>query len=155
MCPLRSWDHNRHGKITTEDWEQIKAGDARADNVLVAVKPGGRGDISETHVARKYRRARPYVPSPLLGSQPPRQDYHRGLGANQSRGRARGQRARRRKTGRPGGYFRNARREEISPRSSLCALSAPGITTATARLPPRIGSKSKPGTRARTTCSSP
>ena len=33
---------------------------------MIAVKPGGRGDISETHVAWKYRRALPYVPCPLL-----------------------------------------------------------------------------------------
>ena len=63
---LRAFDRNRDGKITADDWERIKAGDARADNVLIAVKPGGRGDISETHVAWKYRRALPYVPSPLF-----------------------------------------------------------------------------------------
>jgi outer membrane protein assembly factor BamB len=62
---IRAWDRNRDGKITPEDFEIIRAGDARADNVLVALKPGGSGDISETHVAWKYRRALPYVPSPL------------------------------------------------------------------------------------------
>jgi outer membrane protein assembly factor BamB len=63
---LRAFDRNRDGMITPEDWERIKTGDARAENVLVAVKPGGRGDISESHVAWKYRRALPYVPSPLF-----------------------------------------------------------------------------------------
>ena len=63
---LRAFDRNRDGRITPEDWEKIRAGDARAENVLIAVKPGGRGDISETHVAWKYRRALPYVPSPLF-----------------------------------------------------------------------------------------
>ncbi|MBL9201581.1 MAG: PQQ-binding-like beta-propeller repeat protein [Opitutaceae bacterium] len=63
---LRAFDRNRDGKITTEDWDRIKAGDARAENVLIAVKPGGRGDISESHVTWKYRRALPYVPSPLF-----------------------------------------------------------------------------------------
>jgi outer membrane protein assembly factor BamB len=63
---IRSFDRNRDGKIDAEDWERIKAGDARAENVLVAIKPGGRGDISETHVAWKYRKALPYVPSPLF-----------------------------------------------------------------------------------------
>jgi outer membrane protein assembly factor BamB len=29
------------------------------------VKPGGTGDISQSHVAWKYRKALPYVPSPL------------------------------------------------------------------------------------------
>lgn len=63
---LRAFDRNRDGKITPDDWERIKTGDTRAENVLIAVKPGGRGDISETHVAWKYRRALPYVPSPLF-----------------------------------------------------------------------------------------
>ena len=63
---LRAFDRNRDGRITPDDWERIKAGDARAENVLIAVKPGGRGDISETHVAWKYRKALPYVPSPLV-----------------------------------------------------------------------------------------
>lgn len=62
---LRAFDRNRDGKITPEDWARIKAGDARAENVLIAVRPGGRGDIGETHVAWKYRKALPYVPSPL------------------------------------------------------------------------------------------
>lgn len=62
---LRGMDRNRDGRFTREDWDLLKEGDARAENVLVAVRPGGRGDISETHVAWKYRRALPYVPSPL------------------------------------------------------------------------------------------
>lgn len=62
---LRAFDRNRDGKITPEDWERIKAGDARAENVLIAVKPGGAGDISDSHVAWKFRKALPYVPSPL------------------------------------------------------------------------------------------
>ena len=63
---LRGMDRTRDGKFTSEDWERLKAGDARADNLLLAVKPGGRGDISESHVAWRYRRALPYVPSPLF-----------------------------------------------------------------------------------------
>jgi len=63
---LRGLDRNRDGKLTREDWELLRLGDAKAENVLVAVKPGGRGDISETHVAWKYRKALPYVPSPLF-----------------------------------------------------------------------------------------
>ena len=33
---------------------------------MIAVKPGGRGDFSATHVAWKYGRGLPYVPSPLF-----------------------------------------------------------------------------------------
>ncbi len=62
---MRGLDRTRDGKFTKEDWDLLKAGDARAENLMIAVKPGGRGDISDTHVAWKYRRALPYVPSPL------------------------------------------------------------------------------------------
>ena len=66
---LRGLDRDRDGRFTRKDWDLLKAGDARAENVLVALRPGGRGDISETHVEWRYRRALPYVPSPL---------YHEG-----------------------------------------------------------------------------
>jgi outer membrane protein assembly factor BamB len=63
---LRGMDRNRDGRFTAEDWELLRRGDARAQNLLIAVKPGGRGDITDTHVVWQYRRALPYVPSPLL-----------------------------------------------------------------------------------------
>jgi outer membrane protein assembly factor BamB len=39
---------------------------AKSQNLLVAVQPGGKGDITETHVAWKATRGLPYVSSPLL-----------------------------------------------------------------------------------------
>jgi outer membrane protein assembly factor BamB len=63
---LRGLDRNRDGKFTGEDWRLLKLGDARAENRLLAVKAGGHGDISESHVVWKYHRALPYVPSPLI-----------------------------------------------------------------------------------------
>ena len=62
----RGVDANRDGKFTKEDWEIRKARNARAANLLIAVKPGGTGDISGTHVAWQYRQGLPYVPSPLF-----------------------------------------------------------------------------------------
>ncbi|MDO8540951.1 MAG: PQQ-binding-like beta-propeller repeat protein [Opitutaceae bacterium] len=62
---IRGMDRTRDGRFTRVDWDLLKSGDARADNLLLAIKPGGQGDISESHVAWKYRRALPYVPSPL------------------------------------------------------------------------------------------
>src|SRR4051794_24616692 len=47
----RGMDVNHDGKITKVDWDAIKAHTAKAQNVLVAVKPGGQGDITQTHVA--------------------------------------------------------------------------------------------------------
>lgn len=62
----RGLDRDHDGRITKADWAVITAGAAKAQNVLLAIKPGGRGDISATHVAWKFTRGLPYVPSPLF-----------------------------------------------------------------------------------------
>jgi len=61
----RGVDLNRDGKYTKLDWDLMDADSPHAENSLIAVRPGGRGDITATHVAWKFRRALPYVPSPL------------------------------------------------------------------------------------------
>jgi outer membrane protein assembly factor BamB len=35
-------------------------------NVFLAIRPGGRGNISDTHVAWRFNRGAPYTPSPVL-----------------------------------------------------------------------------------------
>jgi outer membrane protein assembly factor BamB len=62
----RGFDVNRDGKIDKTDWDLIATSLAKGENVLVAVKPGGRGNISQTHVAWKATRGLPYVASPLF-----------------------------------------------------------------------------------------
>jgi outer membrane protein assembly factor BamB len=62
----RGIDVNRDGKIDKGDWDEIQANIAKSENVMVAVKPGGRGDISQTHVVWKATRGLPYVASPLF-----------------------------------------------------------------------------------------
>jgi outer membrane protein assembly factor BamB len=62
---LRGLDVNRDGKYTKEDWDIIEARATRTENVMVAVRPGGTGDITATHVAWRFRKGLPYVPSPL------------------------------------------------------------------------------------------
>jgi len=62
----RGMDLNRDGKITKIDWDLLMARMAKGENLLVAVKPGGRGDISQSHLAWKYDRGLPYVASPLF-----------------------------------------------------------------------------------------
>jgi len=62
----RGLDLNRDGKIDKADWDQLTTALAKGENLLVAVKPGGRGNISRTHVAWKATRGLPYVASPLL-----------------------------------------------------------------------------------------
>lgn len=62
---MRGLDVNHDGKITREDMENIKKHLGMAKNQLVAVRPGGKGDITASHVAWSVTRGLPYVPSPL------------------------------------------------------------------------------------------
>jgi outer membrane protein assembly factor BamB len=62
----RGMDLDHDGKITKADYDMLMARNAKGENLLVAVKPGGRGDISHTHVAWKFDRGLPYVASPLF-----------------------------------------------------------------------------------------
>jgi outer membrane protein assembly factor BamB len=59
-------DVNHDGKITKEDWDIIQARNAQGRNVMIALKPGGHGDITQTHIAWEANRGLPYVPSPLF-----------------------------------------------------------------------------------------
>ena len=63
---LRGLDVNHDGKITKADYDLVLANDAKAENVLLAIRPDGRGNISQTHVAWKVTHGLPYVPSPLF-----------------------------------------------------------------------------------------
>ncbi len=63
---IRGLDVDRDGELTEKDLNTIKATSAKAENVLISVKPGGTGDITQTHVAWSYNRGLPYVPSPLF-----------------------------------------------------------------------------------------
>ena len=62
---MKGLDIDRDGKITKADYDVLISFTAKGQNVLVAVKPGGSGDISSTHVAWKVTRGLPYVPSPI------------------------------------------------------------------------------------------
>jgi outer membrane protein assembly factor BamB len=62
---FKSMDANGDGKIVAEDLETMKANMAKGENVLVAVKPGGKGELAASQVAWKQTRGLPYVPSPL------------------------------------------------------------------------------------------
>lgn len=61
-----SYDRNHDKRITREEWESFAAALARGENSVFAVRPGGQGDITQTHIAWKQTRGLPYVPSPLL-----------------------------------------------------------------------------------------
>src|SRR5262249_40078479 len=62
---FRGMDANGDGKITAEDIDILKAQMAKGENVLVAVRPGGHGELSVAQVAWKQTSGLPYVSSPL------------------------------------------------------------------------------------------
>jgi outer membrane protein assembly factor BamB len=62
---FRAQDLNGDGKITAEDVAGMKAMMSKGENVLVAVRPGGKGEIGPEQIAWKQTRGLPYVPSPL------------------------------------------------------------------------------------------
>ena len=63
---FKAMDVNGDGKLTPEDLAAMQANLAKGENVLVAVKPGGRGVLTESSVAWKQTRGLPYVPCPLF-----------------------------------------------------------------------------------------
>jgi outer membrane protein assembly factor BamB len=62
---FKAMDVNGDGKVTAEDIDMMNANLAKGENVLVAVKPGGHGALTEQQVVWKQTRGLPYVPSPL------------------------------------------------------------------------------------------
>lgn len=63
---FKSLDQNGDGKITPEDLTAMQAQMAKGENVLIAIKSGGKGELTASHVEWKQTRGLPYVPSPLL-----------------------------------------------------------------------------------------
>jgi outer membrane protein assembly factor BamB len=58
-------DVNKDGRVTKEEYENMRDMFAQATNQLFAIKPGGRGDITDSNVMWKVTRHLPYVSSPL------------------------------------------------------------------------------------------
>ena len=58
-------DLNRDGFLDREEWRVYQASMA-AENGLLAVRLGGRGDVTRTSLRWKYQKSIPQLPSPLL-----------------------------------------------------------------------------------------
>src|SRR5262249_28365312 len=58
-------DRDKDGHITKEEYEGMRRIFLDANNLVFALKPGGKGDITKTHVLWKYEKMLPYIPSPL------------------------------------------------------------------------------------------
>ena len=63
---FKALDSDQDGKITPEDLDKMKANLAKGENVLLAIKPGCKGELTADSIAWKQTRGLPYVPSPLL-----------------------------------------------------------------------------------------
>jgi outer membrane protein assembly factor BamB len=59
-------DLNKDGKITREEWDGQLKFLASGKNIAFALTPGGRGDVTKTHVAWSTTKGLPYIPSPLI-----------------------------------------------------------------------------------------
>jgi outer membrane protein assembly factor BamB len=68
--PLKDFfDHqdiNGDGKITRDEWDAIMKFMSEGQNSAFAVKPGGRGDVTTSHVLWKKKKGLPYVPSAIV-----------------------------------------------------------------------------------------
>jgi outer membrane protein assembly factor BamB len=58
-------DLNHDGYLDEREWQFYQIRNS-AENGLLAIRAGGRGDISKTHVLWRYRKALPNTSSPLL-----------------------------------------------------------------------------------------
>jgi outer membrane protein assembly factor BamB len=58
-------DLDADGVLDQEEWKKYQLTMA-AENGILAVRPGGRGDLSEKGLVWKYQRAVPQLPSPVL-----------------------------------------------------------------------------------------
>ena len=59
-------DLDQNGALDQTEWEKHASVFARSRNQVLAIRPSGEGDLSETHVLWKFTRGVPYVASPLV-----------------------------------------------------------------------------------------
>ncbi len=58
-------DTNKDGKLTRDEYEANIKLMSTSKNGAFAVRPGGKGDVTATHVAWRQTKGTPYVPSPV------------------------------------------------------------------------------------------
>jgi outer membrane protein assembly factor BamB len=58
-------DRDKDGHATRREWEDMRRIFETARNRLIAIRPGGAGDVTETHVLWERIKDIPYVSSPL------------------------------------------------------------------------------------------
>ncbi len=63
---FQTFDKNKNGYIDPEEWQGSLDFMSRGKNVVLAIRPGGQGDITESHVLWSNDKGAPYVASPLF-----------------------------------------------------------------------------------------
>ncbi len=58
-------DLNKDGDVIPAEWQTMAEMFVKAGNAVLAIRPGGKGDITATHLAWKATRSLPYVCSPV------------------------------------------------------------------------------------------
>ncbi len=58
-------DADKNGRVTREEYETLARIFEDSKNALLAVRPDGTGDVTESHVVWEANRGLPYAPSPL------------------------------------------------------------------------------------------
>jgi outer membrane protein assembly factor BamB len=58
-------DLNKDGLVTSNEWKLMAEMFVKAGNAVLAIRPGGKGDITSSHLAWKATRSLPYVCSPV------------------------------------------------------------------------------------------
>src|SRR4051812_15502345 len=58
-------DANKDGKVTREEWDTVLKFMAEGKNSAFALKAGGSGDVTGSHVLWKQTKGLPYIPSAL------------------------------------------------------------------------------------------
>lgn len=61
-------DADKDGQVTKDEYDAMRAMFAKAENQLCAIKPGGSGDITKTHVVWSQTKQLPYVFTPVIAS---------------------------------------------------------------------------------------
>jgi outer membrane protein assembly factor BamB len=59
-------DRDKDGHVTKAEYEGMRSIFEKAQNRVVAIKPGGAGDITQSHVLWSQSKHVPFVPSPLV-----------------------------------------------------------------------------------------
>jgi outer membrane protein assembly factor BamB len=61
-------DADKDGQVTKDEYDAMRAMFANAENQLCAIKPGGSGDITKTHVVWSQTKQLPYVFTPVVAN---------------------------------------------------------------------------------------